>query len=110
MCNFFHLFHPFFYLFLIPPTGSEMNRYSVVKIEPCGGYILRVTFADGRCNVIDFEPYLIKRPHPQYNQYYDPIRFLDYKIEYGNLVWGDNWDLMFDSLNLYYNNLFKNYD
>ena len=28
----------------------------------------------------------------------------------GNLVWGENWDLMFDKLNLYYNNLFKNYN
>ena len=89
---------------------KTMNRYNVVEIEPCGEYKLRVTFADGKCNVVDFEPYFIKRPHPQYDQYYDPVRFLDYKIEYGNLVWGDNWDLMFDPLNLYYNNLFKNYN
>ncbi len=87
-----------------------MNPYNVIGIEPCGDYKLRVTFADGKSNVVDFEPYFIKRPHPQYDQYYDPVRFLDYKLEYGNLVWGENWDLMFDPLNLYYNNLFKNYD
>jgi len=87
-----------------------MNRYTVTDIEPCGGYKLRITFADGKSNIVDFEPYFIKRPHPQYDRYYDPVRFLEYKIEYGNLVWGENWDLMFDPLNLYYNNLFKNYN
>ena len=87
-----------------------MNPYNIIGIVPCGDYKLRITFADGKINVVDFEPYFIKRPHPQYNRYHDPARFLDYKIEYGNLVWGENWDLMFDPLNLYHNNLFKNYD
>ena len=54
-------------------TDKEMNRYNVVEIEPCGDYKLRVTFADGKCNVVDFEPYFIKRPHPQYDQYHDRL-------------------------------------
>ena len=31
---------------------KEMNRYNVVEIEPCGDYKLRVTFADGKCNIV----------------------------------------------------------
>ncbi len=31
-----------------------MNPYSVIGIEPCGDYKLRVTFADGKINVVDY--------------------------------------------------------
>lgn len=65
---------------------EPMNPYNVIEIKPLGDYKLCVTFADGKTNVVDFEPFFIKRPHPQYNQYHDPVRFLDYKLEYGNLV------------------------
>ena len=58
-----------------------MSPYNIIEIEPFGGYKLQVTFADGKCNIVDFEPYFIKCPHPQYNQYYDPVKFLDYKLK-----------------------------
>ena len=32
-----------------------LNMVSVVEIEPCGDYKSRFAFADGRCNVVDFE-------------------------------------------------------
>ena len=42
-----------------------------------------------------------KHPHPQYNKYLDPDLFRTFVIDDGNVVWGDDWDLIFPVENLY---------
>ena len=71
---------------------------------------MNVYFADGTMQTEDFEPFFVQKPHPQYNKYYDPKRFLEFKVENDTVVWGDDWDLMLHPLNLYYNDLFGNYE
>jgi hypothetical protein len=51
--------------------------------------------------VVDFGNFLIKKPHPQYSKYLDIPKFKDFKIEMGNVVWGENWDLIFPLSQLY---------
>lgn len=88
------------------------RRYKiyVVRAEHAGDYKLNVYFADGTMQTVDFEPFFVQKPHPQYNKYYDPKRFLEFKVENDTVVWGDDWDLMLHPLNLYYNDLFGYYE
>ena len=44
---------------------------------------------------------LHKHPHPQYDKYQDLKKVKQFKIERNNIVWGKNWDLIFDLWDLY---------
>ena len=58
-------------------------------------YKVRVSFNDATSQVIDFGTFLLERPHPQYNKYRVIETFKTFAIDRGNLVWGENWDLIF---------------
>ena len=45
--------------------------------------------------------FIKKHPHPQYNSYLNEKKFKKFKIEFGNIVWGKNWDLIFPIDKLY---------
>lgn len=87
-----------------------MNKFKVIDVQFVEDYKLRIVFADNNIVVVDFEPFFIKNPSPVYNEYHNPERFKEFKIENGNLVWGDSWDLIFNPKNLYYNNLFADFE
>lgn len=87
-----------------------MNKFKVIEAQYFGDYRLKIVFEDNHCVVVDFEPFFLKKPHPCYNEYYDLKRFQEFKIENGNVVWGDSWDLIFNPKNLYYNDLFANFE
>lgn len=63
--------------------------------------ILHIEFSDGTSRIVDFAPFLLAHPHPQYNHYSNPDNFKNFKIEQGNIVWGKNWDLIFPIGQLY---------
>lgn len=67
----------------------------IVRAEYLGDVMLHIFFSDGTSQTIDFKPFFLAHPHPQYNRYLNPKFFKNYSIEYGNLVWGKNWDLVF---------------
>ena len=56
---------------------------------------MRISFNDATEQVVDFAPFLIANPHPQYNKYLNLELFRTFAIEMGNLVWGNDWDLIF---------------
>lgn len=66
-----------------------------------GNYTVRVLFNDGTAQVVDFGPFLLERPHPQYNKYLEIDKFKTFSVDMGNLVWGENWDLIFPVEQLY---------
>ncbi len=69
-------------------------------------YTLHVVFDDGTAQDIDFKHFLIKALHPDIRAYLDPQRFASFRIEYGDLVWGD-YDLCFPIIDLYTNSIEK---
>ena len=72
--------------------------YEYIRVENAvyeGDYRVRVLFSDGTEQVVDSGPYLIQRPHPQYNKYRDVNLFKTFSVEMANVVWGENWDLIF---------------
>ena len=77
---------------------------NIVAAEPAGDYRLRLTFDDGVEQTVDFKPFLTRARHPDLRAYLDPAVFSAFRIEYGELVWGD-YDLCFPMIDLYRNHL-----
>jgi hypothetical protein len=45
--------------------------------------------------IIDFEPAIQKYARGEFKIYADKANFKKFGIENKNIVWGDNWDLIF---------------
>ena len=69
-----------------------------------GDYRLRLVFDDGNEEVVDFKPFLTRSHHPDIRAFLDPVKFANFRIEYGELVWGD-YELCFPIIDLYRNQL-----
>ena len=79
---------------------------NIVSAEPAGDLCLCLHFDDGIEQVVDFKPFLSRSVHPDIRAYLDPERFAAFRIEYGELIWGD-YDLCFPVIDLYRNQLEK---
>lgn len=77
---------------------------NITAAEQVGDYALRLSFDDGTMRTVDFKPFLSLSRHPDIRAYLDPSRFAAFRIEYGELVWGD-YDLCFPIADLYRNKL-----
>ena len=73
----------------------------VKKAHYVDGYKIEIEFNDLTVKTVDFGNFLAKHSHPQYDIYKDSELFKQFKIEAGNLVWGENWDLIFPVIQLY---------
>ncbi len=82
-------------------TASVIN---IVAAELAGEYQIRLRFDDGTEQVVDFRPFLSRSLHPDIRAYLDHARFASFRIEFGELVWGD-YDLSFPIIDLYRNQL-----
>lgn len=81
-----------------------MTPINITTAEHVGDYTLRLSFDDGTVQTVDFKPFLSLSRHPDIRAYLEPARFAAYRIEYGELVWGD-YDLCFPIADLYHNRL-----
>ncbi|HEY7214552.1 MAG TPA: DUF2442 domain-containing protein [Thermoanaerobaculia bacterium] len=72
----------------------------VLRAEQAGAYRLRVTFGDGTERIVDFGPFLRNSSHPSIHAYLEPDKFANFRIEYGDLLWGD-YELCFPIADLY---------
>jgi len=80
---------------------------AVMTAEYLDGYRIRLQFNDGKEQVVDFYPFLGRSAHPAIRAYLDPQQFAGFRIEYGDLVWGD-YDLCFPIMDLYRNTISHN--
>ncbi len=72
-----------------------MNNLHTTNAEIAGNLSVLLFFNDNTRQTVDIGGYIRKHPHPQYNKYLDPKQFAAFKIENGNIVWGEDWDLIF---------------
>lgn len=79
----------------------DTSTLQVIRAEYVGNVCLRIFFSDGTSQTVDFSPFILKHPHPQYNRYLEPKNFKKFSVEYGNIVWGKNWDMVFPVEQLY---------
>ena len=84
-------------------TAQIINIVSAVAMS---NYRIQLTFDDGAQQIVDCKPFLTKAVHPDIRVYLDPQRFAAFRIEYGELVWGD-YDLCFPMIDLYRNQIEK---
>ncbi len=78
-----------------------METISVIHARHVRDYRIEVEFSDGIFQVIDFQPQLERLRVPEYTKYREMEHFKSFTIENGNLVWGEDWDLIFPVDQLY---------
>lgn len=72
-----------------------MKNLQIINADIVGDLIIRLFFNDDTVQDINIGDFIRRHPHPQYNKYLDPKLFSNFNIENGNIVWGDDWDLIF---------------
>ena len=72
-----------------------MERVYITKAENAGNLTISLTFSDNTTRVVDIGDFIRRHPHPQYNKYLDPKLFRTFVVDDGNVVWGEDWDLIF---------------
>ena len=85
-------------------SGTEV---AITGVTPIDKYRLRIRFSDEQITDVDFEPFLEASKHPQIRKFLNVELFDSYRIEWGNLVWGE-YDLCFPLESLYENSLVEN--
>lgn len=78
-----------------------MKTISVIQAKHLYDYTIEVYFSDGTRQVIDFKPQIDKIRIPEYKKYQNVEHFKGFAIDSGNLVWGEDWDLIFPVGQLY---------
>lgn len=77
---------------------------NITAAELVGNYQIRLTFDDGTQQAVDFKPFLSTSAHPDIRIWLDPAHFASFRVEYGELVWGD-YALCFPVADLYRNRI-----
>jgi hypothetical protein len=76
----------------------------IVAAKQVGAYGIHLAFDDGSEQLVDFQPFLSRSPHPEIRKWLSPEKFSSFHIEYGELLWGD-YELCFPVIDLYCNQL-----
>ncbi len=77
---------------------------NIISAEQVGDYRLHLIFDDGLEQLVDFKPFLTRSRHPDIRSYLEPEKFAGFRIEYGELIWGE-YDLCFPIMHLYKNQI-----
>ena len=77
---------------------------NIARVEHIGDYRLSIDFDDGATQVVDFKPFLIGAQHPEIRAFLDMSKFSAFRVEHGDLVWGD-YALCFPIDGLYRNRI-----
>jgi hypothetical protein len=62
---------------------------AIVEAEYVSGYKIRLVFNDETERVVNFGPFLEKARNPDTTDYRDLGKFREFRIEDGDLIWGD---------------------
>jgi Protein of unknown function (DUF2442) len=77
------------------------NRVILVKAaEFVKDHQIRLTFSDGKQQVVDFGPFLNRSNNPLIRAYLEPGAFQRFAIKDGDLIW-DDYELCFPIADLY---------
>ena len=75
----------------------------VVSAKYIDDYKVEIIFDDKKKNIINFLPAI--KSNPVCKKYLDISKFKTFKVDQGNIVWGNNWDMIFTLESLYNNTL-----
>jgi hypothetical protein len=86
---------------------NPLKPIAILEAESAGEYRLTLKFSDGTRQTVDFGPFLKRQHHPALREWLKPERFGEYRLEYGDLIWGD-YELCFPIADLYENAIDRN--
>jgi hypothetical protein len=75
----------------------------VLSAKYIDDYKVEIIFDDKKKNIINFLPAI--KSNPVCKKYLDISKFKKFKVDQGNIVWGNNWDMIFTLESLYNNTL-----
>ena len=78
----------------------------IVKAEVVSDYTIKLEFSDGHKNTINFEPFISENPNESIHQFLDRRKFNSFRLDWGNLVWGD-FEMCFPIEDLYSGSVIK---
>ena len=81
--------------------NTSMKEIFVKKAHYLNDYKVQIIFNDKKKKVIDFGEFLQTHRHSVFNKYKRIENFKKLKIDERNIVWGENWDLIFPIDQLY---------
>jgi len=64
-------------------------------------FVVDIYFNDNTQKAVDFGPYLATHSHPYIDPFKDQERFKTFYVDRGNLVWGEDWDMIFPTWKLH---------
>ena len=79
---------------------AEGAGVDVVQAKHLRDYQLQLAFSDGAKRIVDFGPFLKRSRHPEIRSFLQPEKFADFRVEQGDLLWGD-YELCFPVADLY---------
>lgn len=70
---------------------------------------VELLFNDNKRQEVNVGEFIHRHPYSQYNKYLDQLEFEKISLDDGNIVWGEDWDLIFpiEGSLLWYNCLAK---
>jgi len=77
---------------------------NIITATQTGEYRIRLVFDDNTVQEVDFKPFLVRSHHPDIRAYLESDRFASFRVEYGELVWGD-YEFCFPVIDLYRNTI-----
>lgn len=77
---------------------------NITQAQLLGDWRIELRFDDGKVQVVDFKPFLSAARHPDIRAYLQPEAFARFRLEHGELIWGD-YALCFPIMDLYNNDL-----
>ena len=78
-----------------------MARLMITEAHHVGNLTLEMKFNDDTVQRVNIGDFILRHPHPQYDKYLNEQEFVKYTIDDGNIVWGEDWDLIFPIEELY---------
>ena len=72
-----------------------MARLMITEAHSVGNLTVEMTFNDNTTQQINVGDFIHQHPHPQYDKYLDEQEFSKFVLDDGNIVWGEDWDLIF---------------
>lgn len=78
-----------------------MARIMITEAHSVGNLTIEMKFNDNTIQCVNIGEFIQAHPHPQYDKYLDEHEFQKFTIDDGNIVWGEDWDLIFPVEQLY---------
>ncbi len=85
---------------------QEGVSLEIVHAACVGGYRIEMQFNDGHASIVDFGPFLSSSLNAETRQFLDGDKFKGFRLEWGNLVWGD-YEMCFPIEDLYIGQLVR---